>query len=67
MIDVPICFKKSKSLKYKNFELPFLKFINLLMRQGKKEQITTYTLQTLFTFFNFLKFNKASTMFTTTN
>jgi hypothetical protein len=67
MIDVPICFKKSKSLKYKNFELPFLKFINLLMRQGKKEQITTYCLQTLFTFFNFLKFNKTTSMHTATN
>jgi hypothetical protein len=38
MIDVPICFKKSKSLKLKNFELFFLKFINLFMRNGQKEK-----------------------------
>jgi hypothetical protein len=31
MIDIPICFKKSKSLKLKNFELPLLKFCNFLM------------------------------------
>ena len=31
MIDVPICFKKSNSLKTKNFELPLLKFSNFLM------------------------------------
>lgn len=38
-IDVPICFKKSKSLKLKNFELPLLKFINFLMKEGKKEKM----------------------------
>lgn len=40
MIDVPICFKKSSSLKTKNFELPVLKFINLMMWEGKKEKST---------------------------
>ena len=40
MIDVPICFKKSKSLRRVSFELPILKFINFLMRKGKKEKIT---------------------------
>jgi len=39
MIDVPICFKKSKSLTTKNFELPLLKFSNFLMKKGKKEKI----------------------------
>lgn len=39
MIDVPICFKKSNSLKFKNFELPILKFANFLMKAGKREKI----------------------------
>lgn len=39
MIDVPACFKKSKSLYNVSFELPFLKCINVLMRHGKKNQI----------------------------
>jgi hypothetical protein len=39
MIDVPICFKKSVSLKNRSFELPLLKFSNFLMKQGKKEKI----------------------------
>nr|ASY95732.1 ribosomal protein S7 [Stylonychia lemnae] len=38
MIDVPVCFKKSPSLKRKSFELPNLKLFNLIMRQGKKEK-----------------------------
>lgn len=37
-IDVPICFKKSKSLRRKNFELPLLKICALLMKKGKKEK-----------------------------
>jgi hypothetical protein len=40
MIDIPICFKKSYSLKRPTLNIPLLKFANLLMRQGKKEQIT---------------------------
>ena len=39
MIDVPVCFKKSISLKNRNFELPLLKFSNFLMKKGKKEKI----------------------------
>lgn len=39
MIDVPICFKKSHSLRNKNFELPILKFSNFLMKKGKREKI----------------------------
>jgi hypothetical protein len=39
LVDVPVCFKKSLSLKRKNFELPLLKFCSLLMKQGKKEKI----------------------------
>lgn len=40
MIDVPICFKKSHSLKRVALNIPLLKFINFLMRKGKKEKIT---------------------------
>jgi hypothetical protein len=40
MIDIPICFKKSYSLKRPILNIPLLKFVNLLMRKGKKEQIT---------------------------
>jgi len=38
MVDVPLCFQKSKSLYRKTFELPLLKFTNFLMRQGKREK-----------------------------
>jgi len=48
MIDMPVCFKKSKSLKTKNFELTILKFSNLLMKKGKREQ----ALKILFTALN---------------
>lgn len=51
MIDVPICFKKSKSLKRKNFELNLLKFVNLLMRQGKKEKTIKQFNTSFFNFF----------------
>jgi hypothetical protein len=39
LIDMPICFKKSKSLYAKTFELPLLKFTNLIMRGGLREQV----------------------------
>lgn len=39
MIDIPRCLKKSYSLYKPIFELPHLKFLNILMRHGKKEQI----------------------------
>lgn len=35
---MPVCFKKSKSLYSKTFELPLLKFTNMLMRAGKRGQ-----------------------------
>lgn len=37
-IDVPTCFKKSKSLSFKTFELPFIKFFNLIMRHGRRDK-----------------------------
>lgn len=36
-VDVPICFKKSPSLKSINDRVPLLKFSNFLMRSGQKE------------------------------
>lgn len=55
MVDVPICFKKSHSLKTKNFELPLLKFSNFLMKKGKKEKTFRFIFNTFRTFFNSLK------------
>jgi len=37
MVDTPLCFRKSKSIFYKTFEIPTLRFINFLMRHGQKE------------------------------
>ena len=34
MVDMPVCFKKSKSLYSKTFEIPLLKLSNILMRAG---------------------------------
>ena len=39
---MPICFKKSKSLYSKTFELPLLKFVNLLMRKGYRTKMIRY-------------------------
>jgi hypothetical protein len=55
MIDVPICFKKSNSLRTKNFELPLLKFTNYLMRQGKRDKATSVFFQALRFFIKNLK------------
>lgn len=52
LLDVPICFRKSKSLKTKNFELFFLKFSNLLMRKGKREKTIRDMLGSFFHFFD---------------
>jgi hypothetical protein len=52
MIDTPSCFKKIKSIKRKSFELPLLKFINFLMKNGKKEQFCKYFFKTLNFFYN---------------
>jgi hypothetical protein len=55
MVDVPICFKKSKSLKNKNFEIFILKFSNLIMRDGKKEKSFRLLLNSFFEFYDDLK------------
>lgn len=38
MVDMPLCFQKSKSLFSKTFEIPLLKLINMVMRHGLKNQ-----------------------------
>src|SRR5574343_128824 len=57
MVDVPVCFKKSISLKRKSFELPILKLFNLLMRKGKREKVLKSFLQKYNNYF----FSKHST------
>ena len=39
LVDMPVCFKKSKSLYSKTFEVPLFKFTNIIMRHGKREQV----------------------------
>lgn len=39
MVDVPVCFRKSFSLRNRNFELPVLKFFNFLMKKGKRTKV----------------------------
>lgn len=51
LVDIPICFKKIKSLRRRNFEFFFLKFTNLLMRKGKREQIFSFLLKAFSDFF----------------
>jgi hypothetical protein len=58
LIDVPICFRKSKSLKLKNSELPILKFINILTRDGKRESSNRVVIRAFTAFYSFLKKNK---------
>jgi len=57
MIDVPVCFKKSSSLKTRNFELPLLKFSNFLMKKGKKEKIIRLIFSSFRLFFKNTKNN----------
>jgi hypothetical protein len=52
MIDIPICFKKSKSLRFKSFEFFFIKFINLLMKKGQYEKTVRIFLNSFFIFFD---------------
>lgn len=47
LIDVPICFKKSKSVKRKIFTFPILKFSNYFLKNGKKEKINKTLLLSL--------------------
>lgn len=49
MIDIPRCLKKSTSLYNPVFAATHLKFLNILMRHGRKEQIFTTVLRILVT------------------
>lgn len=56
MIDMPLCFKKSKSLYSTTFELPALKLSNMLMRDGNREKIfKNLTISLDKCYFNLLK------------
>jgi hypothetical protein len=45
MVDMPVCFKKSKSLYSRTFEIPLLKLSNILMRAGLRgKTMATVTL-----------------------
>lgn len=53
MVDVPVCFKKSKSLQRRSFELPILKLFNLITLKGKKEKTFKILFKNYFnSFFN---------------
>lgn len=52
LIDTPSCFKKIKSLKRTNMELPMLKFINFFMKKGKKEQYAKYFFKAISFFYS---------------
>ena len=43
MVDMPLCFQKSKSLFTRTFEIPMLKLINMIMRHGLKNQALKWT------------------------
>jgi hypothetical protein len=58
LIDVPVCFKKSPSLKRKVFELPLLKFTNFLMKKGKREQTLKFFFTSYEKFFRNTLLNK---------
>lgn len=55
LIDTPNCFQKLKSIKRRAFELPLLKFINFLTRQGKREKYQNLFFKSL----NFLYSNQS--------
>jgi hypothetical protein len=59
-IDVPICFRKSKSLKRKITELTFLKFSNLLMKKGKREKVVSILFKTIRDLYKFFKQNNST-------
>jgi len=45
LIDIPRCFRNSYSLYKPIYETPHLKFLNILMRHGRKEKIFTTILR----------------------
>lgn len=51
LVDMPICFKKSKSLYNTTFEIPLFKFLNLLMRRGQRAQSLKFVTKSFDTLF----------------
>jgi hypothetical protein len=58
LIDVPQCFNDSLSLRRNVNKLPFLRFTNYLMRDGKRLQSSKYFLQVLWNIFTTEKKNR---------
>lgn len=52
LIDTPNCFKKIKSLRRRNYELPILKLINFLTKSGKREQFQLFFFKALSSFYS---------------
>jgi len=50
MVDLPLCFKKSKSLFSKSFEIPLLRLINFITIHGKRSLAWKSFTQSLFIF-----------------
>ena len=62
LIDVPICFKASKSLRFKNSELLLLKLVNFLMRKGLRDQTWRNLLVAFHRFYARVVREKATTL-----
>jgi hypothetical protein len=65
MVDVPICFKKSKSLYSQTFELPLMKLVNIVMRKGLKLKVSNVFNFNFFNFFNLLQKKISTNTFNT--
>lgn len=64
MVDIPLCFKKSRSLYNQSFELPLSKLVNIIMRKGLRSKVLKIIGSTFFTFINlFQKTLTSSTIY----
>lgn len=52
LVDLPICFRKSKSLFTQTFEIPLVKLTNILMRSGMKSHTLRNITQSFTAFFH---------------
>ena len=52
LVDVPICFQKSKSLYTPTFEIPLVKMSNMIMRSGLRGQVIRQLTQSFAQFFH---------------
>lgn len=52
MVDVPVCFSKSKSLTYPVFEKPLIKMMNIIMRHGLKTKVMSIVGSNFFNLFH---------------